>query len=169
MSIGWYGSFDRLGIHHVKLLEHIMGVLCLTNKSSILHLLDTKSEEELQFTHHGHLKSLGHDPTKFLTKLMISTTKYYVIDIYLAHKYIFINFMSKNGRIGFAYFKSLFNQEFLKAFISCSWCLLKPIKHLLEFVDVVGELGIFKTQWLLNIDKFLNRTVEECTLDIYLV
>jgi hypothetical protein len=68
MSIGWHGSYERFGIHHVKLHEHIMGVLCLANKSSILHLLDLKSEEKLQFTHHGYLKSLGHDPTKFLTK-----------------------------------------------------------------------------------------------------
>ena len=108
MSIGWHGSFDRLGIHHVKLLEQIMGVLRLANKSSILHLLDLKSEKELQFTHHGHLKSLDHDHTKFLTKNVISTTKYYVIDIYLAHKDIFTNFVSEKGRIGYAYFKALF-------------------------------------------------------------
>ena len=97
-----------------------MGVLRLTNKSSILHLLDLKSKEELQFTHHGHLKSLGHDPTKFLTKRMIGTPKYYVIGIYLSHKYIFPNFVSEKGRVGFAYFKALFKQEFLKAFIPCS-------------------------------------------------
>jgi hypothetical protein len=137
MSIGWHGSFDRLGIHHVKLLEHIMGVLRLANKSLMLHLLDLKSKEELQFTHHGHLKSLGHDPTKFLTKSMISATKYYTINIYLAHKYIFINFVSENGRISFAYFKALIKQELFKAFIPCSWCLLKPIERLLEFVDMV--------------------------------
>ena len=100
---------------------------------------------------------------------MISTTKYYIIDIYLAHKYIFANFVSEKGRVGFAYFKALFKQEFLKAFIPCSWCLLKPIEHLLEFVDVVGELGIFKTRWLLNIDKFLNGAVEECTLHVHLI
>ena len=146
-----------------------MGVLCLANESSILHLLDLKSEEELQFTHHGHLKSLGYYPTKFLTKSVISTTKYYVIDIYLAHKDIFTNFASEKGRIGFAYFKALFKQEFLKAFIPCSWCLLKTIECLLEFVDMVGELGIFKARWLLNIDKFLNRAVEECTLHIHLI
>jgi hypothetical protein len=120
ISISWHGSFDWLGVHHVKLLEHIMGVLFLTSKSSILHLLDLKSKEELQFTHHGHLKSIGHDPTKILTKSMISTTKYYVIDIYLSHKYIFTNFESENGRISFAYFKVLFKQEFLKALIPCS-------------------------------------------------
>ena len=100
---------------------------------------------------------------------MISTTKYYVIDIYLAHKDIFTNFVSEKGRIGFAYFKALFKQEFLKAFIPCSWCLLKPTECLLEFVDMVGELGIFKAWWLLNIDKFLNRTIEECTLHVNLI
>ena len=146
-----------------------MSVLRLANKSSILHLLDLKSKEELQFTHHGHLKSLCHDPTKFLTKSVISTTKYYVIDIYLAHKYIFTNFMSEKGRVGSTYFKALFKQEFLKAFILCSWCLLKPIERLLEFINTVRELGIFKARWLLNIDKFLNRTIEECTLHVHLI
>ena len=77
---------------------------------------------------------------------MISNTKYYVIDIYLAHKYIFVDFVSENSRIGFAYFKALFKQEFLKAFIPCSWCLLKSIERLLEFVDMVEELGIFKAR-----------------------
>ena len=100
---------------------------------------------------------------------MISTTKYDAIDIYLAHKYIFVNFVSEKGRVGFAYFKALFKQEFLKPFIPCSWCLIKPIERLLEFVDVVGELGIFKTWWLLNIDKFLNGAIEECTLHVHLI
>jgi hypothetical protein len=84
-----------------------MGILHLANKSLFLQLLDLKIEKELQFTHHRHLKSLGHDPTKLLTKIMVSTTKYYVIEIYLAHKYIFIDFASKKGRIGFAYFEAL--------------------------------------------------------------
>jgi hypothetical protein len=146
-----------------------MDVLHLANKSPILQLLDLKFEEELQLTHHGHLKSLCHDPTKLFTKLMVNTTKYYVIDIYLAHKYIFIDFVSKEGRICFAYFKALLEQKFLKAFIPYSWYLLKPIERLLEFVDMFGELGIFKTRWLLNIYKFLYRTIEECTLDIHLI
>jgi hypothetical protein len=87
----------------------------------------------------------------------------------LAHKYIFIDFASKEGRISFAYFKALLEQEFLKTFIPCSWCLLKPIERLLKFVDMVGKLGIFKTRWLLNIDKILYGAIEECTLDIYLI
>ena len=100
---------------------------------------------------------------------MISTTKYYVINIYLAHKYIFTNFVSEKGRADFAYFKALFKQEFLKAFIPCSWCLLKSIERLLEFVGKVRELGIFKARCLLNIDKFLNRAIEKCTLHIHLI
>ena len=100
---------------------------------------------------------------------MISTTKYYVIDIYLAHKYIFTNFASEKGRIGIVYFKALFKQKFLKAFIPFSWCLFKPIERLLEFVNMVRELGIFKARWLLNIDKFLNGAIEECTLHVHLI
>jgi len=75
---------------------------------------------------------------------MIITTKYYVIDIYLAHKYIFVNFVSEKGMIGFAYFKTLFKQEFLKTFIPYSWCLLKPIEWFLEFIDMFEKLVIFK-------------------------
>ena len=100
---------------------------------------------------------------------MISTIKYYVINIYLAHKYIFVDFVSEKGRIGFAYFKALFKQELLKAFITCSLCLLKPIERLLEFVDMIGKLVIFKARWLLNIDKFLNRAIDKCTLHIHLI
>jgi hypothetical protein len=100
---------------------------------------------------------------------MISTSKYYVIDIYLAHKYIIINFASKESRIGYAYFKALFEQEFFKAFIPCSWCLLKPRERLLEFEDVAGELGIFEAWWLLNKDYLLYWAIEKCTLDIHLV
>ena len=34
---------------------------------------------------------------------------------------------------------------------------------------MVGKLVIFKARWLLNIDKFLNRAVEKCTLHIHLI
>ena len=64
--------------------KHVVGVLGLTYEHAILELLDLKSKKELQLPHHGHLKPICHDPTKFLTKSHISTTKYYVIDIYLA-------------------------------------------------------------------------------------
>jgi hypothetical protein len=63
----------------------------------------------------------------------------------------------------------LFEQEFLKAFIPCSRCLLKPIERHLEFIDMVGDLGIFKAWWLLNINKFLYGAIEKCTLHVHLI
>jgi hypothetical protein len=95
MSIGWHWCLDGLGFVHVKLLQHVLGVLGLTYERAILELLDLKSKEELQLTHHGHLEPIRHNPTKFLTKSHISTTKYYVIDIYLANKDIIIDFVDK--------------------------------------------------------------------------
>jgi len=80
----------------------------LTYERAIFELLDLETKKELQLTHHGHLKPVRHNPTKFLTKIFISTTKYYVVDIYLAHKNIIIDFASKQGSIGLSYLKPLF-------------------------------------------------------------
>jgi hypothetical protein len=95
MSIGWHWCLHGLGIVHIKLLQHVIGVLGLTYECPFLELLDLKAEKESQLAYHGHLKPLSHDPTKLLTKGLISTTKYNVIDIYLANRDIIINFASK--------------------------------------------------------------------------
>ena len=95
MSISWHRCLDRLSFVHVKLLQHVIGVLGLSYERAILELLDLKSKKELELSHHGHLEPICHNPTKFLTKSHISTTKYYVIDIYLANKDIIIDFVSK--------------------------------------------------------------------------
>jgi hypothetical protein len=68
MSIGWHECLDGLGFVHVKLLQHVIGVLGLTYEHAILELLDLKSKKELQLSHHRHLKPIHHDPTKLLTK-----------------------------------------------------------------------------------------------------
>jgi hypothetical protein len=47
--------------------------------------------------------------------------------------------------------------------------LLEPIKRLREFVNMVRILTIFKAGRLLNIDLFLDRSVEEGTLHVHLV
>jgi hypothetical protein len=106
MSIGWHRCFDGLGIIHVKLLEHIIGVLGLTYEHAILELLDLNTEKELQLTHHRHLKSFGHDPTKLINPRLISRSKYDVINIYLTYKQIIALFTSEESMIGFAYFKA---------------------------------------------------------------
>jgi hypothetical protein len=144
VSIGRHWSLDGLCLVHVKLLKHITCALGLTYKRPFICLFDLKSKKELELTHHGHFKPLLHDPTKLFTKSFISTTKYYVIDIYLAHKDMTTNFSSKESSMGFAYLKALLEKEILKAFIPCSWCLLETIERLTEFVHMIRMLGIFK-------------------------
>jgi hypothetical protein len=68
MPISWCGCLDGLGFVHVKLLQHVIGVLGLTYERAILELLDLKSKEKLQLSHHGHLEPIRHNSTKFLTK-----------------------------------------------------------------------------------------------------
>jgi hypothetical protein len=63
---------------------------------------------------------LHHHPAKLLTRLLISRTKYNVIDIYLAYKEITIASLSKESRIRFPNLESISNKEISKAFIPCS-------------------------------------------------
>jgi hypothetical protein len=90
----------------------------LTQESPFLQLLDLKTKEELQFTHHGHLKPLGHDPTKFFTKLIISRPKDDIININLTHEDIFSISLNEESIVGFAYFKTVLEKKILKEFIS---------------------------------------------------
>ena len=52
---GRHGSRQRLGICHVELLEDVLRVLALVYEGAFLALLDLESEEEGEFSHHGHL------------------------------------------------------------------------------------------------------------------
>ena len=47
MSIGWHRCLDGHGLVHVKLLQHVIGVLGLTYECAIPELLDLKSKKEL--------------------------------------------------------------------------------------------------------------------------
>jgi hypothetical protein len=47
--------------------------------------------------------------------------------------------------------------------------LLEPIKRLWEFINMVRILTIFKARRLLNIDLFLDWSIEEGTLHIHLI
>jgi hypothetical protein len=88
-----------LCILHPKPLEQVLSVLCLGYEGSFLELLHLKSKEVVQLADHSHLKLLHHHPAKLLTRLLISRTKYNVIDIYLAYKTITIASLSKESRI----------------------------------------------------------------------
>jgi hypothetical protein len=63
---------------------------------------------------------LHHHPAKLLTRLLISRTKYNVIDIYLAYKKITIASLRKESRISFPNLESIRNEKISKAFILCS-------------------------------------------------
>jgi hypothetical protein len=52
---------------------------------------------------------LRHYPAKLFTRLLVSRTKYYVIDINLAHKEITITSLCKKSGIGFSNLESISN------------------------------------------------------------
>jgi hypothetical protein len=47
--------------------------------------------------------------------------------------------------------------------------LLEPIKRLREFVNMIRVLTIFKAGRLLNIDLFLDWSIEEGTFNVHLI
>jgi hypothetical protein len=87
----------------------------------------------------------------------------------LAYKDIISISLNEKSRIGFAYLKTVLEKKILKAFISCSMSLLEPIERLMDLVHMVGEVWIFKARWLINIHFFLERSIQECTLDVHLM
>jgi hypothetical protein len=86
MSVGSHWSLCGLGVLHPKPLEQVLRVLRLRDEGAILELLHLEPKEVVQLAHHRHLKFRCHHPAKLLTRLLVSRTKYYVIDINLAHK-----------------------------------------------------------------------------------
>jgi hypothetical protein len=159
---------SRNCILHSKHFEQVLSVLRLGDECPFLELFHLKSKEVGQLAHHRHLKFLHHYPAKLLTRLLISRTKYYVIDIYLAYKQITITSLSKKSRISFLDHESIGNKKISKAFILCSWSLLKPIENLRELIDMVGIPVILKAKGLLHIHLFLDWPVEEDPLHVHL-
>jgi hypothetical protein len=63
-----------------------MSVFGLAYERAIFQLLDLKTKKVFEFSHHRHLKPIGHDLAKLITKGFISKTKNDIINIYLEHK-----------------------------------------------------------------------------------
>jgi hypothetical protein len=120
MSVSSHRCLCGLGVLHPKPLEKILCVLHLGDEDVILELLHLEPKEVGQLAHHRHLELLRHDPAKLLTRLLISRTKYYVININLAHKEITVASLCKKSRIDFPNLESLRNKEVSKTFIPCS-------------------------------------------------
>jgi hypothetical protein len=116
-------------------------VLHLGDECSILELFYLESYKVCQLVHHCHFELLHHYPAKLLTRILINRTKYFVIDIYLAYKQVTITYLSEKSRISVPDLESIRNKKISKAFIPCSWCLLKPIERLRELINMVGMRG----------------------------
>jgi hypothetical protein len=86
MSVGSHWCLRGLGVLHPEPLEQVLRVLHLGDEGAVLELLHLEPKKLVQLAHHRHLKFLCHHPAKLLTRLLVSRTKYYVIDINLAHK-----------------------------------------------------------------------------------
>jgi hypothetical protein len=87
----------------------------------------------------------------------------------LAYKQVFSNCFSEESRVSFNNFEAISDKKVSQAFIPCSWGLLEPIKRLLELINMVRILTIFKAKRLLNVYLFLDRAIEEGTLHIHLI
>jgi hypothetical protein len=101
MSIGSHWCLRGLGVLHPKSLDKILCVLRLGDEGAILELLHLEPKEVAQLAHHRHLKLLSHHPAKLLTRLLVRRTKYYVIDINLAHKKVTVTSLSEKSGIDF--------------------------------------------------------------------
>jgi hypothetical protein len=121
MPVSSHWCLRGLGVLHPKPLEKILSVLRLGDESAVLELLHLESKEVGQLAHHRHLEFLHHHPAKFLTRLLVSRTKYYVININLANKEIIVASLCEKSGISFPNLESIRNKEISKAFIPCSW------------------------------------------------
>jgi hypothetical protein len=86
----------------------------------------------------------------------------------LAYKQITIASLSKESRISFPDLVSIGNKKISKAFIPCSWSLLKPIERLRELIDMVEIPVILEARGLLHIHLPLDWSVEEGALHVHL-
>jgi hypothetical protein len=127
-----------------------------------------ESKEVGQLAHHRHLELLHHHLAKLLTRLLVSRTKYYVININLANKKITITCLCEKSGISFPNLESIRNKKISKSFIPCSWGLLKSIKRLRELINMVGIPVILKARGLFYVSLLLDWPIEEITLYVHL-
>jgi hypothetical protein len=168
MPVSSHRCLCGLGVLHPKPLEKILSVLCLGDEGAVFELLHLESKEVGQLAHHRHLELLRHYPAKLLTRLLISRTKYYVIDINLVNKEITMTCLCEKSGIGFPNLESIRNKEVSKAFISSSWGLLKSIERLRELVHMVGIPVILKARGLFHVYLLLDWPIEESAIYVHL-
>jgi hypothetical protein len=109
MPVGSHRCLRGLGVLHPKPLEKVLRVLRLGDEGAVFELLHLEPKEVVQLAYHRHLKLLSHHPAKLLTSLLVSRTKYYVIDINLAHKKVTITSLSEKSGNNIPNFESISN------------------------------------------------------------
>ena len=135
----------------------------------MIQLFDLQSKKVVKFTHHGHLKFSLHSCKKLLTQILISGSKYNIINIQLNQNNIIECFLDKQCLICFSSLICMRQQEVVQPLISLPWGLLQTIQSFLQFEDIIQMFMIFKSRRLTNINFFINIPIKENTFDIHLV
>src|SRR3954462_142807 len=60
LTLEWHGGLGSFKTIILEPLEHVLSVFGLVDEGSPRKVLHFKAEEELQLSHHGHLKLVGH-------------------------------------------------------------------------------------------------------------
>ena len=76
MTFGIHREPLLLTILHFKSLEHVLGIFGLRDESPSTQLLDLKTKEELQLSHHGHLEPIGQSFENSSLKALLDETNF---------------------------------------------------------------------------------------------
>ena len=147
---------------HSKLFQAIFEVLLLGYEDVVALL--TKTKEELQLTHHGHLILLLHHISKPASVFLIGAAEDNVIHIYLAHKQFTIICLREESGVEGTRFEAFALQEVFECVIPSARGLFEAIQCLVELVYHIRMFWIFKARRLCNIHFFFNLSIEKSTL-----
>jgi hypothetical protein len=114
-----------ISILHLEALEHVLNVLGLVDEGFLTKLLDLKSKEELELSHHGHLEPIHHQLGKLLIKGLVSRPKDYIVHIELAYEKLLVNPISKKSGIEFPNLEATVYKKLAKMLIPRMWGLFK--------------------------------------------
>ena len=103
-------------------------VFLLRYEDAISLLMNLKTKEELQLTHHGHLILLLHHVSKLITVSFVSAAKDNVIHVYLAQKQFTIICLRGECGIERSRFEAFALQEVFDHIIPCARSLFEAIQ-----------------------------------------
>src|SRR4051812_45419429 len=128
MVFGWHWRRVTFAILHPKLLQAIFEVFFLRYEDAIPLLINLKTKEELQLTHHGHLILLLHHVSKLITILLIGAAEDNIVHIDLAHKQFTIVCLREERGIEGSRFEAFPLQEVFEHIIPSARSLFEAIQ-----------------------------------------